>query len=258
MAATDVPDFAKLLEQDYFGEIIKVVRFLSLAEAIGSKLLTANTTKLAATLAEFRRVAERDVYGPLLSSSKFKHVPAEDKAFEEKMASALAGLLPRMKDEETLAANWDAVQATLEDILPQIRDTVEAWRSRIASMTVTLKAEQQDAIAAGIRASQALFIREAEEREAEEAARFAKTRAGKKMKQIEEAKRREEAEKRAAEGGKKKKGEAEELDYSKLSVKQRREAREAAHAQRVKNRSAHATPATVVGEAAEEVEKLHL
>lgn len=51
----------------------QVVRFLSLAEAIGSKLLTANTTKLAATLAEFRRVAERDVYGPLLSSSKFKH-----------------------------------------------------------------------------------------------------------------------------------------------------------------------------------------
>jgi hypothetical protein len=82
-------------------------------------------------------------------------------------------------------------------------------------MTATLKAEQQDAIAAGIRASQALFIREAEEREAEEAARFAKTRAGKKMKQIEEAKRREEAEKRAAEGGKKKKAEAEDMDYSK-------------------------------------------
>jgi hypothetical protein len=59
-------------------------------------------------------------------------VPAEDKAFEEKMASALAGLLPRMKDEETLAANWDAVQATLEDILPQIRDTVEAWCVRAA------------------------------------------------------------------------------------------------------------------------------
>lgn len=64
---------------------------------------------------------------PLTPPTRAAAVPAEDKAFEEKMASALAGLLPRMKDEETLAANWDAVQATLEDILPQIRDTVEAW-----------------------------------------------------------------------------------------------------------------------------------
>jgi hypothetical protein len=51
----------------------QVVRFLSLAEAIGSRLLTANTTKLAATLAEFRRVCERDVYSPLLASKKFSH-----------------------------------------------------------------------------------------------------------------------------------------------------------------------------------------
>lgn len=254
--------FSELLAV-YTKEAAKVTKFLSLAESFGCKLLSSNTSRLAATLNELRRIKQRDVFPAASAIPRVSKFAAEDKKFDEATAATLNGLLPMMKDEEALADNWETVQSSLESVLPTVKANLDSWTNvLLPEMEKSLSAEGKDKLAAAIRATQALFIKEEDDRKAAEAAALLKTRAGKKAAALEAEKRREEAARKAAAAGgdgKKKKtaGEVEE-DTGKLSVKARREARDAVKAARV--RSANNTPATIAGEAAlhHDVEALHL
>ena len=114
-----------------------------------------------------------------------------------------------MKDEETLGLNWDEVQMTLEAHLPSVLAHLRSLQDKqLPALEAALKTpEAAEKLLQAIQASQALFIKEEEDRVAAEAAALLKTRAGKKMQQLENEKRRAEAKRLAeANGGKKNKG----------------------------------------------------
>lgn len=227
--------------------------FLSLAEAFGCKLLTSNTTKLQSVLAEFARIMSRDVYPRMAHSSRTSPFVAAGQKFDAHLAGELASLLPLMKDEETLAASWDKVQASLEDLLPKVRAHVTSLLEvQLPALEASLKPEQQEALVEAIRASQALFKQEEEDRIAAEAAALLKTRAGKKMAALAAEQRRAEAKRLAEAGGKKSKGQIEEenleAEEKKKALEAKRAARAASAAKRKSAASAASTPATVFAE----------
>ena len=73
------------------------------------------------------------VYSPIFKLRSFHkssnvprrvHAADECRRFDAKALAALTELMPKMKDEETLGLNWDAVQKGLEAILPDINQNM--------------------------------------------------------------------------------------------------------------------------------------
>jgi len=256
--------FSDLIKASYTSDAIKVASFLSLAESFGCKLLSSNTNKLKSTLHELKRVMQRDVYPVMEKSSRTAEFVAIGKRFDEAIDRALTDLLPKMKDEETLGLNWDEVQMTLEAHLPSVLAHLRSLQDKqLPALEAALKTpEAAEKLLQAIQASQALFIKEEEDRVAAEAAALLKTRAGKKMQQLENEKRRAEAKRLAeANGGKKNKGMIAEEDDETAEKKKALEAKRAARAKAAAERkvaTAMSTPATVVGEATQHVELLSL
>lgn len=246
-------------------EALKLVRYLFQAEHMGCKLLSSNTTKLHALLEEYARVAEEAVAAAYGGCPKLAPFVAGNQAAHATAMTQLTALRPLIKDEETLAANFEAVQGSLEGVLPATKAYLESVLTVQLPLAATALPPALSAqLAAGIARQQAAMAAEEEARLAAEAAAFAKTRAGRRLRALEDEKRREAARAKAeAEGGKKKKAAEEELDSALLSVKEaaaKRRVERSARAAAKAATSAASTPATIAGEAGQLqlLETLHL
>lgn len=94
-----------------------------------------------------------------------------------------------VQDEETLAVHWDAVQTGLEATLPTFKAYAEmADKRMMPAMEAAMKPERLEAVGAAIRAEKQRRIDEEEARKAAETEKFFKSRAGKKLKALEDAK----------------------------------------------------------------------
>lgn len=65
-----------------------------------------------------------------------------------------------MKDEETLGANWEKVQSTLEGVLPTIKANLDSWTNIcVPELEKNMRPEAQAKLAEAILATQALFVK---------------------------------------------------------------------------------------------------